>query len=113
MPNTSSTATRKSPQTSGPKPTIKQLTTLRRLASQTGTSFASPRTKWDASREITRLIKLAKATDHGLEGATMRRERRAISTDLAERPREAAAIRDDEVTGWGSNCTWSHSRQDH
>jgi hypothetical protein len=59
MPNTSSTATRKSPQTSGSKPTNKQLSTLRRLAHQTGTSFASPQTKWDAAREISRLIKLS------------------------------------------------------
>jgi hypothetical protein len=53
--------------TSGPKPTSKQLSTLRRLANQTGTSFASPKTKWDASREISRLITLANGTDHRLE----------------------------------------------
>jgi hypothetical protein len=107
MPNTSSTATRKSPQTSGPKPTSKQLSTLRRLASQTGTSFASPKTKWDASREIRRLIALASGTDHRLERDTMRRERRGISVDLAERPCDATAIRDDEVTGWGSSAHWA------
>jgi hypothetical protein len=107
MPNTSSTATRKSPQTSGPKPTNKQLATLRRLANQTGTSFASPRTRWDASREISRLIKLANGTDHRLEHDTMRRERRAITVDLAERPHDATAIRDDEVTGWGSSAHWA------
>jgi hypothetical protein len=107
MPNSSSTATRKSPQTSGPKPTNKQLTTLRRLANQTGTSFANPRTKWDASREISRLIALANGTDHRLERDTMRRERRAVTVDLAERPREATAIRDDEVVGWGSSAHWA------
>jgi hypothetical protein len=107
MPNTSSTATRKSPETSGPKPTNKQLTTLRRLVHQTGTSFASPRTKWGASREITRLIALANSTDHRLERDTMRRERRAVTVDLAERPRDATAIRDDEVSGWGSSARWA------
>ncbi|HMJ37886.1 MAG TPA: hypothetical protein VK501_28515 [Baekduia sp.] len=107
MPKTSSTATRKSPYTSGPKPTNKQLTTLRRLANQTGTSFASPKTRGDASREISRLIKLANGTDHRLERDAMRRERHAISIDLDERPRDATAIRDDEVTGWGSSARWA------
>jgi hypothetical protein len=107
MPNTSSTATSKSPQTSGPKPTDKQLRMLRRLANQTGTTFASPSTKWDASREISRLIALAKGTDHRLERGTRRREQRAISVDLAERPRDATAIRDDEVVGWGSSAHWA------
>jgi hypothetical protein len=107
MPNTSGTAAPRSPQTCGPKPTNKQLSTLRRLASQTGTSFANPRTKWDASREITRLIALANGADHRLERDTMRRERRGITVDLAERPREATAIRDDEVIGWGSSARWA------
>jgi hypothetical protein len=109
MPNASSTATRKSPQTSGPKPTDKQLSALRRLANQTGTTFVSPKTRWDASREISRLITLADSIDHRLERSTTRRERRAISADLAERPRDATAIRDDEVSGWGSSAHWVYT----
>jgi hypothetical protein len=107
MPNTSSTATRRASQTSGPKPTDKQLSTLRRLATQTGTSFATPKTKWEASREISRLIALADSIDHSLQRSTTRRERRAVSADLAERPREATAVRDDEVSGWGSSARWA------
>ncbi|MDB5862077.1 MAG: hypothetical protein JWQ76_5766 [Ramlibacter sp.] len=107
MPNTYSAATRKSPPTSGPKPTDKQLSALRRLANQTGTTFASPKTKWDASREISRLIALAKGTDHRLERGTRRRERRADLADLAERPRDATAVRDDEVSGWASSAHWA------
>jgi hypothetical protein len=38
----------------------------------------------------------------------MRRERRGdISVDLAERPRDATAIRDDEVAAWGSSAHWA------
>jgi hypothetical protein len=113
MPNTSSPATPSTPSASGPKttnnpkPTNKQLTLLRRLAVQTGTSFAYPATKCDASREINRLMDLARSSDRNLEFATMRRERRDISTGLTERPRDATAIRDDEVTGWGSSAHWA------
>jgi hypothetical protein len=107
MPNTSSTATRRASQTSGPKPTDKQLSTLRRLAAQTGTSFASPTTKWEASREISRLITLAGSIDHRLERGATRREQRAVSADLGERPRDATAVRDDEVSGWGSSARWA------
>jgi hypothetical protein len=107
MPNTSSTATRKTPQTSGPKPSNAQLSYLRTLANQTATTFASPTTKSEASREIQRLKTLASSTDHYLERDNMRRDRRHISTDLAERPADATAIRDDEVTGWGSSAHWA------
>jgi hypothetical protein len=39
-------------------PTLKQLRYLRRLAQLTGTTFAQPNTRQQASREIDRMIRL-------------------------------------------------------
>jgi hypothetical protein len=43
-----------------PKPTQKQLKYLKALASQTGTTFQTPKSRWDASVEIKRLKALPK-----------------------------------------------------
>ena len=55
------------------RPTRKQLSYLRRLAEQTGTTFAPPVTRAEASREIERL-KVRPTTP----AAERRRERRAV-----------------------------------
>ena len=41
-------------------PTQAQLNALRRLALASGTTFAWPATKWEASREITRLAAIGR-----------------------------------------------------
>jgi hypothetical protein len=84
-------------------PTPKQLKALRSLAASRGKSFVYPRSKAAASREIRRLMKSRAST----------RAERQIEADNATRvPRDSTAVRDDEITGYGSNCTWSRLMQD-
>jgi len=82
-------------------PTRKQLTYLRRLAEATGTTFTAPTTAVEASREIDRL----KGRPRQGRG-DIARERRAVSDDLTRRG-DAAAVRPDEVEGYGSTARWS------
>jgi hypothetical protein len=85
------------------RPTNRQLAYLRSLASRTGRTFAYPHTRRQASREIQRL-KQAQAstrTDRSIE-------RKDIADAIARGPADAAAVRPDEVAGFGSNCRWSH-----
>jgi len=83
-------------------PTTKQLAYLRSLAHRTGQTFTPPATRADASREI-----------HRLRGATpssrqeLREERRAIRDALSQGDGARAAVRDEEVTGYGSSCEWA------
>ena len=82
-------------------PTVKQLQYLRDLALKCGETFAYPSTATEASAEIERL-KGRKRT-----GAAERRiEARRLSRDLAERRGDAAAVRSDELRGYGSSATW-------
>jgi hypothetical protein len=84
-------------------PTRKQLVTLRRLAMERGQSFATPRTRRQASAEIRRLLgtKRESASDQ-------RRERLAISREMATGRGDAAAVRTEiEIEGYGSSATWA------
>ena len=83
------------------KPTPKQLRYLKRLAERTGGTFAWPQTKAEASREIERL----KSRPSSARSDVVR-ERRAVSDDLTRRG-DAAAVRPDEVSGYGSTARWS------
>ncbi len=85
------------------RPTVKQQRYLRSLAQSTGTSFTPPNTRREASAEIKRLKKLGRSPRH--ERAT---DREAITTP--ERG-DQARVRDDEITGYGSDCQWSHQMQ--
>ncbi|HVY77345.1 MAG TPA: hypothetical protein VG898_02450 [Solirubrobacterales bacterium] len=89
------------PQPHSKPPTPKQLRYLRDLAVSRGQSFAYPQTSAEASREIERLKK-AKRTP----AADRRRERRAVQRDMAEGRGDAAAVRADDVGGYGSGATW-------
>jgi hypothetical protein len=89
------------------KPTRRQLAYLRDLATSTGTTFAYPATKAEASAEIERL----KATSRSRAGEA-KREQRAVQRDLADRPDDATAIRDRDVRGYGSSARWSHRPTD-
>jgi hypothetical protein len=84
------------------KPTPKQLRYLRDLAMRTGQSFAYPGTSAEASREIERLkeTSLTPAADR-------RRELHDVSRDLDEHRGDAARVRKDELTGYGSTARWS------
>jgi hypothetical protein len=88
------------------KPTRKQLNYLRALAKRTGQTFTWPKTMESASEEIDRLkgVKPTHRTDR-------RRELRDIQDDLATGRGDAARVRDDELSGYGSTATWA-GRQD-
>jgi len=73
---------------------------LRDLATRTGRSFAWPSTQREASEEIEALQKFDRTSR-----ADRRRETRAIRGDMA-RGRGAAAVRDDELSGYGSAASW-------
>lgn len=83
-------------------PTPKQLSYLRDLALGRGQSFSYPKTSAEASREIERLRK-ARRTSR----ADRRREAQAVGADMARRRGDAASIRGNELTGYGSTATWS------
>jgi hypothetical protein len=88
-----------SPHASAPSTaTPRQLSYLRNLALQTGTTFSLPRTRRDASCEIERLKGLKVSRGTYLE--TPRRH-----LDPAEQP-YATEQKDGEVSGYGSSARW-------
>ena len=84
------------------KPTAKQLAYLRTLTHRSGQTFTPPRTRADASREIQRL-RAATPSDAGAQ----RRERRDIRDALSRGAGTGAAVREDEISGYGSTCRWT------
>ena len=82
------------------KPSPKQLAYLRTLAECCGESFTLPTTSREASKEIERL-KGRQATSR----SDRRRERREVERDMSERA-PASAVREDEITGYGSSARW-------
>jgi hypothetical protein len=84
------------------KPTTKQLRYLRELANSRGQTFRYPTTRAQASAEIRRL--LANRPDSRLVRAIERREgERAVSREQFD----AAAVRPDEIAGYGSHARWA------
>lgn len=81
------------------KPTVRQLTYLRALAARTATTFASPATRRQASREIARLRTLARQPHTPATETYREQERLAYAT----------AVDASEVTGFGSSARWRHS----
>jgi Protein of unknown function (DUF3072) len=80
-------------------PTDKQLAYLRRLAQRTGRTFATPRTRSEASAEIRQL---RQARGSGFTFAELEAEeagRRAHD--------DAPLVRSFEVAGYGASATWS------
>jgi hypothetical protein len=106
-PTRRSTIVTNTTQPTAKPPTAKQLTYLRTLADRTGTSFATPISRADASAEIRRLKRIA---DTGFTFAELKAEPAACrDRDDAPLPVElATAVQDWETIGWGSNCRWSH-----
>src|SRR3954451_6819375 len=93
------------PMSATDKPTSKQLAYLRRLAVSRGQTFRTPHTRAEASAEIKRLRSLA---------PNSRRERAIERIDGERHVRregfDAAAVRPDEVEGYGADATWSGQR---
>src|SRR3954447_10848874 len=84
----------------GRPPTARQQRYLRQLALARGVSFVPPRTSSEASRLIDQL----KRRDAD-SSADRRRELRAVQDDLAGDRGEAARVRADEISGYGSSAT--------
>ena len=92
------------PQTSqpdGPPPTARQQRYLRQLALERGVSFVPPRTRFEASRTIEQLLGRSRESR-----PDRRREIRAVQDDLASGAGDAARVREDELSGYGSTATW-------
>ncbi|MGA2321239.1 MAG: hypothetical protein ABSG95_10945 [Solirubrobacteraceae bacterium] len=83
------------------QPTARQLQYLRTLAARTATTFASPRTRGEASHEIRRLEALPSLTR-----SERRHERRILDGDR-ERLQPSSTIKPEEVTGYGSHARWA------
>ena len=88
------------------KPTARQLSYLKALASARGQSFTYPQTTAEASREIARLkgVRPESRVDQ-------RRERREIADAIQAGPADAARVRADEVDGYGSTAVWTQNRE--
>lgn len=93
-----------------PKPTAKQLRYLRQLAQQTGRTFVTPKTAREASQQID-LLKSGRAAtpqqEKAWEALSAKRDRKHISRELQEAPRDAARVREDEIDGWGSGASYT------
>jgi len=85
-------------------PTSRQLASLRQLAGKTGTSFANPKTRAAASREITRLKAIATT---GFTFAELQAEETTRGQYGDPPLTYGPAIRDHEIDGYGSTATWS------
>jgi hypothetical protein len=77
-------------------PTARQLHYLRTLALQTATSFTTPTTRREASREIDRLQRLKR------RGAPMVDDAPSPAQEVAY----ATAVQPDEVSGFGGSTSW-------
>src|SRR3954447_19830740 len=92
---------RQTNQLGGRPPTPRQQRYLRELALARGVTFVLPRSSSEASRLIDQLKRRAPEAP-----ADRRRELRAVQDDLAGDRGEAARVRADEISGYGSNATW-------
>src|SRR3954449_13423196 len=96
------------PQTStrvGRPPTPRQQRYLRQLALARGVTFVPPRSSSEASRLIDQLKRREPDAP-----AERRRELRAVQGELAGDRGDAARVREDEISGYGSNCMWNRGR---
>jgi hypothetical protein len=86
------------------RPTVRQLRCLRALALSTGTTFATPTTKAQASREIDRIKRRQPLTtkEKRVEGDRLHTDR--------DRPLAASTVKAQEITGYGSTAKWANTR---
>jgi hypothetical protein len=86
------------------KPTTRQLAYLKTLAQRTGQTFTYPKSIADASAEITRLKTVTPSS------RTERRiEHKLIADQIRAGARDAARVREDELSGRGATATWAHT----
>ena len=85
------------------RPTVRQLQCLRALALRTGTTFAMPTTKAQASREIDRIKGLRALTrpEKRIEQAHLRTDR--------DRLLAANTVGGREISGYGSTAKWANA----
>lgn len=86
------------------RPTVRQLRCLRALALRTGTTFAKPATKAQASREIDRIKRLQPLT------SPERQIERARQHEDSEGMLAASAVKAQEITGYGSSAKWANAK---
>jgi hypothetical protein len=87
------------------RPTTPQLGYLGDLAIATGQTFFRPRTYAQASERIEELRELKR-----ISAAERRQGAREWDEDFAGAFRDAASIRDDELSGHGSTASWGGGR---
>jgi hypothetical protein len=83
------------------KPSRKQLQFHRDLVEQTGAGFPPPKTKDQARRQIRTMLALPRD-----RRADRLRERHAIRADFEDLSGDAARVRDEELSGYGSTASW-------
>lgn len=81
------------------KATPKQLRYLRILADRTGTTFSAPKTRAEASRAIEAMRARARSSAYELSG-----DREAVAGRHGGG--DGAAVRGEEVSGYGSSAHW-------
>jgi hypothetical protein len=84
-----------------PSPTDRQLRFLEDLAKRKGETFTYPHTRAEASREIKRLLGRRSSG-----AAERRREIQALREEMTRLRGDAAAVRPDELGGYGASATW-------
>jgi len=83
-------------------PTLKQQRYLRQLAQRTGTTFAVPKTKAEASAEIRRLQRIP--AESRIEQRSTDRE---VATAMVAQAGDAVRVCEDEVAGHGASARWA------
>lgn len=78
---------------------------LRQLAEERGVSFAYPTTGGEARSEIDRLLAMPRNSR-----AERRREAHAVRADIQTVGGDAARVRLEELSGYGSSATWRSGR---
>ncbi len=86
----------------GKPATRKQHQYLRWLAAKTGTTFTPPRTSLEASSMIEEMQR-RKRTGR----SEIARERLTVTRDMTTRRGDAARVRPEELTGYGSSARWA------
>jgi hypothetical protein len=82
-------------------PRPEQLRKLRKLADECGETFAYPQAEAEADAEIARLE--GRPVSSGLDRWF---DRVAVRRDVSRAGRDAASVRDSEISGHGSSAHW-------
>jgi hypothetical protein len=83
------------------EPTARQLRCLRAMTEITGTTFATPKTKREASAMITAMHRRRRSLP-----SEIRNERQEVSEAIRAGRSDATRIRPCELRGYGSNASW-------